>query len=105
MLNFLREIFSRKPKKVLPVTFEEAVQYVRENFVIDDCYYSGMNIRNELGLWYPESKLRDHMKETYGIDHPDDIYYLIKKALMDLSFSMEKELKYLNAYYKKDSVV
>lgn len=102
MLKNILSLFSFKKKKKLPETFEDAVEYVKKNFVIDNSYFTGMDIRNELGLWTPNSVLVKHMVERFGIFHPDDIYLLIKEAILNLSFNLQDSVQLLKDRYKKN---
>ena len=60
----------------IPENLEDAVQLIAERPGL-----STPGIRNELGLWNPESVLRAHFAKTYGIAHPDDISAMIFRAV------------------------
>jgi hypothetical protein len=83
-----RPPWSRKPvEPSLPTTVRDVVDdiiktmpessrlYILNNH--DISWFSGMAIRNNYGLWNPESPIRKNAAETYKIAHPDDISGLI----------------------------
>jgi hypothetical protein len=59
--------FSQKDKDILKN------QKTANDFAVVLHHNYGRKIRNDYGLWNEESKLVDHMKRRFGIDHPDDI--------------------------------
>lgn len=96
MINFLKNIFRRKPyKPICPNTLEKSVDALmcvltdsEKLFLSVDPdaalilhHTRGRWIRNEFGLWLDESPLRDWFKEHYAVDHPDDISGMILEAV------------------------
>lgn len=69
-----------------PETFEQAVDYVAARIDHDTVSHpmfhwtGGMNVRNTLRLWQPDSALHRHMLERFGLCHADDTGALITSA-------------------------
>jgi hypothetical protein len=82
--DFIKKLLSGRPKpRIQPTTeatlstFEEAVDFV---IMLDSPTFTGMTLRNGLGLWNKESALSQHMVQRFGLCHADDTGMLISLA-------------------------
>lgn len=63
-LEILEQILSEKDK--------QALSKMKVDDLIDLHFSLGVRLRNQFGLWYPNSKLMADLKTKVGNVHPDD---------------------------------
>lgn len=95
-------------KNRIPETLEECVEAMIEvNLKQIDClrkedmnkyhFSTGMQMRNEWGLWDKNSTLYKHFKERFGLWHADDTSSLImtcfKNAINGTTWEINSEVK------------
>lgn len=87
MLNFIRTLFKAKEVDLNTLlddidskVDQETKDYLIQNGYIGLHHSLGRWVRNTYALWAPESKAHTYMKNTFGLDHADDMSSIILGA-------------------------
>ena len=103
----------------VPINLEEALTLLKEaltpqekeevkNMLSTQLHFSlGMHLRNEWSLWDDKSILVTWFKQTYGVDHADDVSGIIMECLInDLTGKPRRDkilAKQFIDHWKKDN--
>lgn len=82
---------------------DAGIAYVVGTPAVEQHHTLGQFLRNNLGLWDEANPLRRHCKETYGVEHPDDISGMLLDGLSahlkGLRFDFDAAAKDYVAYW------